>query len=476
MKYLKNKPWKYLLVLTMLLINPIASTAAVDHNDMISGPFGTGPEVTRQCLECHEDAALDIMKTSHWTWSSHQVIDGKQVDRGKKNAINNFCVSINGNWPRCTSCHIGYGWQDAGFDFADKTRVDCLVCHDTTGTYRKSPAGAGLPDPAIDLLYAARNVGTPTRENCGSCHFFGGGGDAVKHGDLDSSMNYPERNIDVHMDVEGLNFNCQTCHVTEKHFINGNAMVVSPTSQTHIGCTNCHEGQIHQETLINGHLDRIACQTCHVPSFAKEIPTKLSWDWSTAGQDLKGKTDELGKPTYMKQKGNFIWGKDVAPTYAWYRGDAGAYLPGDRINPNQVTPLSYPLGSRTDSRAKIYPFKVHRGKQIYDKQNGYMITPKVFGEGGYWKTFDWDQAARLGMAETGLPYSGEYGFAPTIMYWRINHMVAPKEQALGCLDCHGDHGRMDWIALGYAANPLGGDKREAATAGLFPPGAQTVVK
>jgi hypothetical protein len=82
----------------------------------------------------------------------------------------------------------------------------------------------------------------------------------------------------------------------------------------------------------------------------------------------------------------------------------------------------------------------------------------VFGEGGYWVDYDWDKAARLGMDASGLPYSGEYGFAPTEMYWSINHMVSPKEEALGCLDCHGDNGRMDWQALGYKGDPMDNPK------------------
>jgi hypothetical protein len=40
------------------------------------------------------------------------------------------------------------------------------------------------------------------------------------------------------------------------------------------------------------------------------------------------------------------------------------------------------------------------------------------------------------------------------MYWRINHMVVPADKALDCLDCHGDNGRLDWQALGYAADPM----------------------
>jgi hypothetical protein len=58
------------------------------------------------------------------------------------------------------------------------------------------------------------------------------------------------------------------------------------------------------------------------------------------------------------------------------------------------------------------------------------------------------------MKATGLDYSGEYGFAPTEMYWRINHMVVPAGDALKCLDCHGDNGRLDWQALGYEADPM----------------------
>jgi hypothetical protein len=33
-------------------------------------------------------------------------------------------------------------------------------------------------------------------------------------------------------------------------------------------------------------------------------------------------------------------------------------------------------------------------------------------------------------------------------------MVAPKDKALHCTDCHGAGSRMDWKALGYAADPV----------------------
>ena len=308
-------------------------------------------------------------------------------------------------------------------------------------------------------MKVAQNVGAPGRDNCISCHGYGGGGNNVKHGDIDSSMKNPDKNLDVHMGTDGQNFTCQSCHATEKHAISGNAMVVSPGGKSHISCTNCHDQEPHKETLLNKHIDTVACQTCHVPAFAKEMPTKLAWDWSSAGQErTEPEHDEHGKLSYHKKKGDFVWGKNVTPTYAWYNGKGGAYLPGDIIDPTKVTKLSWPDGNRKDMTAKIYPFKVHKGNQIYDTENNYLVTPKVFGKKGdpeaYWVNYDWEKAAAAGMKASGLDFSGKYGFAKTEMYWRINHMVAPADKALQCLDCHGDNGRMDWKGLGYKGDPL----------------------
>ena len=446
-----------------------ASGTTPEHLN-ISGPFAGPMDVTRKCLECHDTAAHEVMQTSHWTWELEQDITGhKNMYRGKKNALNNFCISINSNWPRCTSCHIGYGWKDSQFDFNDGSRVDCLVCHDTTETYVKPGPAAGMPagftgnakldQKPVDLVGVAQSAGAPSRGNCIACHAYGGGGNNVKHGDIGSYMKSPTKDYDVHMGTDGEDFSCQSCHATEQHNIKGNAMVVSPGGENHLSCTDCHEGEPHAESLLNTHTARVACQTCHIPEFAKEMPTKLYWDWSTAGQDkVEVDTDQYGKETYHKNKGNFIWGKNVIPVYAWYNGKGGAYLLGDKIDPGKVTRLSWPEGDRNDMSAKIYPFKVHKGKQIYDAKYNYLITPKVFGPpndpDAYWVTFDWQKAAAAGMKESGLPFSGEYGFAPTEMYWRINHMVAPAKKAVGCLDCHGDNGRMDWQVLGYKGDPM----------------------
>jgi hypothetical protein len=78
------------VVLALLLIGFSGSALAADHSGFFEGPLNSGPDVTKACLDCHEDAATEVMATSHWTWSVEQSIDGKKVNRGKVNALNNF--------------------------------------------------------------------------------------------------------------------------------------------------------------------------------------------------------------------------------------------------------------------------------------------------------------------------------------------------------------------------------------------------
>lgn len=467
---------KYSVIPALLVASAVVVSGSAYANEAhqeITGPFATPMDVTKKCLECHEDAAMDVMKTTHWTWSSKEEVDGKGMqDRGKLNSINNFCISVSGNWPRCTSCHISYGWKDAGFDMTDKSRVDCLVCHDQTGTYKKPGPGAGMPAgftgnekfdaKPVDLVKVAQSAGKPNRANCVSCHGFGGGGNNVKHGDIDSSMKAPTKDIDVHMGTDSLNFNCQECHATEAHKIKGNAMVVSPAGTNDLNCTDCHEAEPHKKSRLNKHTATVACQTCHIPTFAKKIPTKVEWDWSTSGQDIHKEDQVFGEikvHSYDKKKGDFVWQKDVVPTYKWYNGKAGAYIFGEKIDPTKVTQLNYPVGNIDDMTAKIYPFKVHKGKQVYDAEYKYFLAPKVWPAGpdkdeAFWKSFDWNRALKAGAEHKGLAYSGKYDFAPTEMYWRINHMVSPAKDALKCNDCHGKKGRLDWADLGYKGDPM----------------------
>lgn len=442
----------------------------VDHSKFpsLKGPFDSPQEVTRACLACHTNAAEEIMHTTHWTWEYVNETTGQTL--GKKTLINNFCIDINSNEPRCTSCHTGYGWKDKTFDFSVQENVDCLVCHDTTGTYKKFPTGAGLPVtqptefPAgsgniwnpPDLPNIAQNIGLTSRDTCGVCHFYGGGGDEVKHGDLDSSLIDPSFELDVHMSVDGQNFTCTTCHMTADHEILGSRYSMDPEEWK--GCESCHSETPHELASLNAHTDKLACQTCHIPEYARGgIETKMTWDWSKAGELLDGKPvirkDENGHVVYDGQKGEFTLEGNVVPEYVWFNGQVKYTLAGDKIDPTTTVKINQFLGDITDPNAKIWPVKRFEAVQPYDSGNNILAIPHLFGkdEFAYWGNYDWGKAITFGMDYAGLPYSGEYDFVKTEMYWPITHMVSPASEALKCRDCHtAEEGRIDFVALGYS--------------------------
>lgn len=422
----------------------------VDHSPYFTDAFATPQDVTRACLECHPEAATEVMKTQHWTWLGDEVEvpghPGKQRI-GKANLINNFCIAVNaGNYAGCTKCHAGYGWRDKDFDFSRQENVDCLVCHDNTGNYLKGEGG--MPAPGVDLLAVAQGVGYPKRENCGYCHNYGGGGLGVKHGDLDNTLDNPSENDDVHMGRE--KFTCTECHSGGHHNVKGRSMSVSVEDSNNVGCTDCHGEQSHRDERLNAHTKSIACQTCHIPTFARRVPTKTDWDWSKAGDP--NRADDVHH--YLKIKGEFVYGTEIVPEYHWFNGTSERYLLGDKIDPSKPVDINNPLGDVRDRNARIWPFKVHRAKQPYDLDNKVLVPPRTSGEGGFWHKFDWNEALRLGAQDVGLDYSGHYGFVETIMYWPLSHMVTPKEQALGCDDCHGSQGRLNWKDLGYDQDPI----------------------
>lgn len=431
------------------------TTSSVDHSqfEILKQNFDSAQMVTAACLSCHTERDKEIMATSHWLWQREEEIDGKgKVPLGKRNILNNFCIGTMGSEKTCTRCHIGYGWEDKSFDFNEPTNIDCLVCHDKTGTYVKGKGMAGLPDPSVDLNLVSQNVGSPGRENCGVCHFWGGGGNNVKHGDMDVAMLDCSREVDVHMTTEGEDMSCVDCHVTEKHQMSGKVYALSSENKDRATCQHCHTDRPHNDNMLNDHNARVACQTCHIPVYAKANATKMIWDWSTAGRlDDHGnpmhENDADGNHNYLSIKGNFVYDDHVIPEYFWFNGIADHQLIEDKIDtiPIQMNSLSGSYRDKGENMiskepSKIWPVKVHRGKQIYDTVNMTLIQPKLWapnkGEGAYWKDFDWDEASRIGMEYVGLPYSGAYGFVETEMYWPLNHQVSPASESLQCIDCH----------------------------------------
>ena len=432
---------------------------SVDHAKLpaLQVAFDSPQEVTETCLSCHTERGQEVLASSHWNWEREEYVPGHGIRfLGKKNVLNNFCIGVSSNLQACDKCHAGYGFVDQAFDFNQARNIDCLVCHDNSGTYVKT--GSGMPADDVDLTLVSQNVGLPKRDNCGACHFLGGGGNNVKHGDLELALLDATRDVDVHMGIDGADLECSACHITENHQMHGKLYSVSSMNRNRSSCEQCHGDTPHENGIINEHTLKVACQTCHIPTYAKASPTKLAWDWSTAGELRDGQPfeekDADGNLVYMSKKGSFRWGRNVVPEYVWFNGTAEHYLLGDTDPADDPIRINALGGSYDDPKAKIIPVKIHRGKQLFDPVNQMLIQPKLVGtehgQGAYWKDFDWDAAARAGMAEVGLPYSGQHTFVETEMTWPINHMVAPKEQSLSCTACHTrDNSRMAGLAGFY---------------------------
>ena len=420
----------------------------VDHTrfEALNKDFQEPREVTEECEKCHNLTVDELMKSNHYNWERAEYMKGRGVIYfGKKNAINNYCIASHGNEKSCAKCHVGLGLDRNGNIFTDPSNIDCMVCHDNTDTYMKAPEKGGEPVKTLDFKKISQNVGRPTRNNCGVCHFYGGGGNNVKHGDLEMAQFEPTRDVDVHMAVDGINLQCVDCHKTENHIIYGKLYSLSSMNKERISCEQCHTSQPHNKDILNEHTLKVSCQACHIPVYAKVNATKLYWDWSTAGRLKDGKPyveeDENGNHKYMSTKGSFVWGKNLKPDYIWFNGTASHYLAGDKIqDTSKPLVLNTLYGSYEDEDSKIIPVKIHTAKQPYDPINKILITPKLYdpnkGAGAFWKDFDWVKASEVGMKESNLPFSGKVDFIETKMYWPINHMVSPKENSVRCIECH----------------------------------------
>lgn len=449
-------------------------------------------EGTATCLMCHESEGNEMLQTGHFKWAGKVAniagLEGLEV--GKKDLINNFCIATDSNEGRCTQCHAGYGYRDASYDFTNPLNVDCLVCHDQSGTYKKGKKTAGLPDPGVDLQIVAASIRVgvePTRKSCISCHSHAGGGDNVKHGDLSSDLAATTREYDVHMGSDGGDLSCVACHSANHDPVTGEVnhgiagmSLYSVNEGEMKQCKDCHgkRDRIHagssvEPMFMEGWHDNLACQVCHIPAIARAISTKVEWYWSDAGQNVEPiPVDPVtGRETYSKLKGTFVWKYDVRPTLRYANGMWNRPVVGLSDTYDSVPiDLGSPQGNYADGKSMIYPFKMMKGDQPVDPVTKTLIVPHLFGTAGgpnpYWGKFDWSLALLDGASYTGQNFSGEHKFEPTTMLLSVNHEIAPAEEALGfdsnCGDCHSSS-HIDWPALGWTEDPFDGGVRVPPT-------------
>jgi len=425
-------------------------------------------EGTSTCLTCHREEAVDFHGSVHYQWSGNaSESEGLSTpNAGKMGGINDFCIYPDINWlgkltaadntgekvdGGCARCHTGLGAKPTAdpFDPGQLENIDCLICH--APAYKRTVAlvdGAWklVPDTAkmtVSLLQAAVDIRKPDTNTCLNCHARAGGGDNFKRGDLSEAHRNATPALDVHMAPSaqgGAGLECTDCHTTIAHRIAGRGVDMRERdSQALVECSNCHSLQPHDDSKINRHTARVACNVCHVPTFAKGAPTDMRRDWSVPG--VYSPVTRLWEP-HMDMRSN------VTPVYRFFNGRSQFYAFGAKAvpQPNGRVLMAGPLGSRTEPGAKITAMKRHEGRQPIelDPTTARLLPLKI---GTYFQTRDLASAVTQGMAAVGWPNNG-YAFAETERYLGLYHEVAPASQALSCSSCHGGT-RIDFKALGY---------------------------
>lgn len=447
----------------LLLAGSPALAAGKDHQSRFEHYAGTAT-----CLQCHQAEAESFFHSQHYQWlgSAEGLANDPGRPLGKMNMINDFCTNPVTSWigevknedgkvvaSGCSGCHAGKGLLPSRtMNREQLENIDCLICHAEgyrRGVYRDE-AGKWEWKPILwknqeGLDSVSKRITSPTRAMCLRCHNAAGGGPNVKRGDMDYVLAKPTREFDVHMAADGKDMQCVACHAGGDHRVVGRGSDLAATDSPgqRLTCAGeCHEAAPHTTGRLNRHAERIECTTCHVPKFARDQATEMSRDWS--------------KVVFNAEKGKHggaqVMATDVTPVYAWSNGASYMQLAGTRVSLTKAGEImsAVPTGSRSDPKSKIAPFKLHRGVMPVTTDTGWLL-PIAVEE--CFATGDVNDATRkAAKAFYGLD-EVDFEWVPTIRYMSIAHGVPPAADALGCGDCHGADGRLDWQALGYDGDP-----------------------
>ncbi len=453
------------VISTLLLGASAAQAAEYTHQQYFEHYEGT-----KTCLSCHEKEAKAFFHSQHYQWKGQTpaLVNAAGKRLGKINTVNDFCTNPRASWigltrnsrgeilsKGCSKCHAGFGLLPSEQESPEQlANMDCLICHAQGYQRDLYPNGQGgwVWKPVLwknqeGLDSVAKRIGLPTRKTCLRCHAGSGGGPNYKRGDLEYALAETTREFDVHMGTDGATMQCITCHRGEDHRVRGRGTDLAATDmpQAPLSCDDgrCHNQQPHAAEVLNYHTRRVGCPTCHIPTFAKADPTDMMRDWSKPVYDQGA--DKWSPTIELK--------KDVQPVYAWYNGTTWAQLPAEPVwlLPDGTVGMMVPQGSRQDPKARIYPFKLHRGVMPVVEGTNFII-PIVVEE--FFADGDIDRAVKAAAQDMYDVVNVRYRWVKTTRFMGLFHEVVPKEKALSCLDCHGPKGRLPWEALGYEGDPL----------------------
>ncbi len=438
---------------TMLAI-PAEATAAAAH-------AGLTWQGSQSCQICHEKEAREIHGSSHYQWQgpATYTVNGPDTQGKLNTALNSYCISIMGNWNACGSCHVGLGVKpETTATAAQLQNVDCLVCHQKEYK-RKKVNGVFVPDTAnmtVTMDQAVKTVHSPERSNCLQCHAKGGGGDNNKRGDMAMAQaTTTDRTFDVHMSSTGANLSCQQCHTTQNHRIAGRGSDLRQTDlDVKMSCSTaaCHPTKStptgHANADVNRHINRVACQTCHIPTYARNAADTAATESTEVYRDwlIPEWNAALGRwePAITR-------GGNLKPAYAFWNGFSWNYSLKDTVWLDAATGAygtSRPEGGINAPGSKLYPFKYKKARQPLANGPGALIA---LDTAVYFATGNYDAAVKAGLVNMGHPDTTPYSNVETDTYQLITHEVMPKGSALSCSQCHtATATQMNLKGMGYA--------------------------
>lgn len=422
------------------------------------------------CRSCHTQQASDMFHSVHYQWRGASGMTTGPATQGKfsesldnSTALNSYCINILGNWNNysgCSNCHVGLGAKPtATADTSQLDNIDCLICHQKD--YKRSRLNGGTYAPSsamtITMDQAVQTVTKPTRATCLQCHAKGGGGDNFKRGDLALAQGTTaDTTFDVHMASTGANLACQACHTTSSHKMTGRGSDLRPKdSAGAITCStsSCHptksDNSGHTTSQVNHHVGRVACQTCHIRTYAKNASDTAATE---ATETYRTWQRSEWNATLNRYEPIITLANDLTPKYAFWNGTSwgsnlldtpvidpatGAYKVS---RPNGA--ISGPVGT------KLYPFKYKTSEVPLNTYRNRLVAVDT---SIYFRSGVVADAINQGMVNMGFAAGEPYSWVKTDEYQLITHEVPPAAgNVLSCADCHKNTARINLSAMGYA--------------------------
>ncbi|MBF0184316.1 MAG: nitrite reductase [Magnetococcales bacterium] len=212
----------------------------------------------------------------------------------------------------CGQCHIGGGYHPSteqmlpGHDApaVAKEGIDCLICHATGYDMNQRTViedKHGRRWNQDRSLKTALTVGQPTAQTCLFCHQHNMGGDREENlppGSAPDNLGHKNRRLlhpgakrgnsfqkafDVHAAAGMV---CTDCHQPEGHKIprgdKGVDLVANDLPHKKVECESCHTAAPHvkdtqDRALLNGHVDRLSCEACHIKELRADNVVLRDW-------------------------------------------------------------------------------------------------------------------------------------------------------------------------------------------------------